>query len=117
MLVWLINLGLPLLVFLILSLMPQGRLATGLCFLIGGLTGVFWGAYMLGRGRLEGVVPDFSLSLLIFMVALTLAFVLGASLQVMRRRFPPAWPIWAWPTCVVLTLMAVGLPLMRILGA
>lgn len=114
--IWLAITGLPLLVYLWLALMPRGRVATVSLVLLGGLTCLAWGAFVIDIHGFSGHSTTRGVYTLLALTGVSTAVILGASLRLLRVRLPQSWPGWVWPLCVVATLFAVAWPLMRVIN-
>ena len=113
--VWLVVLGLPLVVYLGLAFAPQGRALRGAAWGLAGLTGLAWllvAADIGGSTVRDGPRGAY---VLVGLTGISMALVLGASLRLLRGRVPRDWPGWAWPACVALSLVAIAVPLLRVL--
>ncbi|MEL7256286.1 MAG: hypothetical protein AAFN80_00385 [Pseudomonadota bacterium] len=112
---WFVGTALPLALYFGLVFLPKAG-AIRLLILSGIGIGVLWVAYFMkigGSGALDPVKGAYSI---IMLLALTIALALGGSMMVLKSRLPETWPTWSWPVCVAVALMAVGVPVVRILG-
>ncbi|QFT93293.1 hypothetical protein FIU86_10610 [Roseovarius sp. THAF9] len=100
--------------FLFLALLPYGRTALRAGLLSAAVLVCLWiGHYfdLLGygaRGEDTARVRAF-----LVLLALSLAWFLATSLQVLRRSFPAHWPGWSWPAVVLVTLLVIGFGVWR----
>ncbi|WP_317054952.1 hypothetical protein [Roseovarius rhodophyticola] len=112
---WFVGIALPLALYFGLVFLPRAG-AIRLLILTGMGLGVLWTAYFLkvgGSGALDPVKGAYSVLMLL---AFTIALVLGGTMMVMKTRLPETWPTWSWPICVLVALVAVGIPLVRMFG-
>ncbi|MEM7076689.1 MAG: hypothetical protein AAGA28_02385 [Pseudomonadota bacterium] len=104
--------GAPVALFALLVSMPKGRpalyaiLGTALCLV------AIW-LYL----RLSAVQDGTMQTVGFFgVMALTLAWFMGSTLQFIRLRMPQTWPRWAWPVCVLIVFGSIALLLARFFG-
>ncbi|WP_103764192.1 hypothetical protein [Roseovarius confluentis] len=104
----------PAALFLSLALLPYGRKALTAALLSAGVLVCLWLVHYLdllgyrARGEDTAQIRAF-----LMLLALSLAWFLATSLQVLRRSFPPHWPGWSWPAVVLVTLLVIGFGVWR----
>lgn len=96
-----------------LALLPRGRTALAGCGLAG-LGIVFLWIYVLVFAVSDGAASG-SYAIVIA-AGLTGAWAVAFSLQALRLRLPAGGPAWLWPSIVAISLLAAGLPALRLLG-
>ena len=107
---WFVIFLVPIAIYLILALTSFGSFVIRFGIIATLSTASLWLAYYLdiqGIGGRDGPQGAYTF---IFLIMMTLAIGLATCMQLLRRRFPPEWPDWSWPLCVLLTLLAVGWP-------
>ncbi|MEO1139800.1 MAG: hypothetical protein AAFW87_10115 [Pseudomonadota bacterium] len=113
---WLVLLGVALVAYVGLVIVPRGRAALVACLAAGMLVGLLWLVLVFDLLGLAQSNPEGEIALLILVVGLTVAWGLACSMQAMRLRLPDHWPGWAWPLCATLALLTVAVPVLRFLG-
>ena len=104
----------PAALFLSLALLPYGRTALIGSLVSAGVLVCLWLVHYLdllgygARGEDTAQIRAF-----LMLLALSLAWFLATSLQVLRRSFPAHWPKWSWPAVVLVTLLVVGFGVWR----
>lgn len=116
MVIWLIIFGLPLVIYLGLALVAPGRAARRAVLALATVIALAWLAFVLDISGFAGRDGPRGAYTLLGLTGVTTALVLGTSLQALRLRVPRNWPAWAWPLCIVITLVAIALPLTRFLN-
>lgn len=111
-----IFIGLPLIVFVLAAILPEGWAAMtgiGLALL---LCVAFWVARALvvaplftGEAASDGLTTALG-------VLVSAAVALGALVQLLRTRLPLNRRGWVYPALVVFTILLAGLPALRLLG-
>jgi len=104
---------LPAAAFLLLALLPRGRTALAGCGLAGLGIVFFWVYVLIVAAPGGGTSGSYTI---VIAALLTGALGVASSLQALRLRLPPGGPAWRWPAIVAITLLAVGLPALRLLG-
>lgn len=111
--IWLIVFGLPLVIYFWMALVPPGRIGKRAFILLAACIVLGWGAFFLDIGGFGGRDGPQGAYTILALTGVSTAFLLGATLRVLRVRLPQNWPGWVWPLCVVITLLAISWPLVR----
>ncbi|KRS12154.1 hypothetical protein XM53_13000 [Roseovarius atlanticus] len=110
----LVAFAVPAALFLGLALLPHGRRALVAGLIAAGVLVCLWLVHSLDLLGLGAHGDDrMQIRVFLMLLALSLAWFLGTSLQVLRRRFPAHWPGWSWPAVVVVTLMVISFGIWR----
>lgn len=110
-----IFLGLPALLFLIIVLMPKGRPALRTSLAFAALLVVLW--FALRMEMLPALTQHGDNQTLLsglFLLAMTMSWFLGSTLQMFRTRLPEDWPGWVWPLMVLGSFGAIGFVVLRL---
>ncbi len=111
---WFVGIALPLALYFGLALLPKAGAVR--LFILSGLgISVLWAAFFLKIGDAGVFDTSDGVYNIMKLLGFSTALVLGGSMMVLKTRLPDTWPIWSWPVCVVLALVAVGLPILRML--
>lgn len=108
--------GLPLILYAVLILLPRGRAALNGCLMAGVGIALVWVLLVFDIGGLAQRDTQTGMYLLVFAVAITVAWGLAGSMQALRLRLPANWPFWAWPLFALIALATAAFPVLRTLG-
>ncbi|MEM9910975.1 MAG: hypothetical protein AAF922_09340 [Pseudomonadota bacterium] len=103
--------GAPVGLYVVLVALPRGRPALkGAIFIATGLV-LLWLGLSFGA-----ISPELETVGFVGLLALSAAWFIASTLQVLRIRLPDTAPGWIWPLCAILTFCVVTLVAMRFFG-
>ncbi|WP_306130897.1 hypothetical protein [Roseovarius sp. MMSF_3350] len=110
----LLTAAVPAALFLSLALLPYGRPALLAGLIAAGVLLCLWLGHYIDLLGFGGRGEDrMQIRVFLILLALSLAWFLATSLQVMRRSFPRHWPGWSWPAVVIMTLLVISFGIWR----
>lgn len=101
--------GVPVGLYVVMVALPKGRPALKGAMLIACGLVVLWLSLLF-----LSFDPDVETLGYVGLVALSAAWFVASTLQVLRLRLPGTAPEWVWPLCAIVTFCIVALVIMRL---
>lgn len=103
--------GAPVGLYILLVALPRGRPALKGALIVAIALVPLWLGLSFGP-----LTPELETLGFVGLLALSAAWFIASTLQVLRLRLPETAPGWVWPLCVIITFCVVGFLIMRLLG-